>query len=120
MCGEWVIFWYDAQHRYIYAKDDMRATLEEIEAELNVLSSWPTRIEKGALARDTRLIVDVSNCSAIGHLCVLTTVGNTLEVIYRDNGYPAIFGPIKDAKKVALQFIAYVNKIEGYGSHGEY
>lgn len=91
----------------------MRATLEEIDTEIKALVSWPTRMETGALARDTQLIVDVSNCSAIGHLCSLKTVGNTLEVNYRDD-YVVTFGPLKDAQKVASQFVAYINRVEGY------
>lgn len=91
----------------------MRATLEDIKTEIDTLVDWPTHIEKGAVARDTRLVVDVSNCSAIAYLCYLKTKGNSLEVDYH-SGFISSIAPLKDAKKVAQHFVDLVNRVEGY------
>lgn len=93
----------------------MRATLEEVQSAVSELKpEWPNRMELGARARDSRLIIDVSNCSAIAYNYSLVTAGNTLEATNR-HGDVRVFKPLKDAKKLAQTFIEYANRVEGYG-----
>ncbi len=90
----------------------MRITLPEIEATLNTLVDWPTRVETGERKQDTRLLVDASNCSAIAHLYSLSTRGNTLVSVSRHDNV-TVFSPLD--KTAVDKFIAYVKKVEGYG-----
>ena len=92
----------------------MRATLEEIQAEISAMEpDWPTRLETGSAARDLTLTVDGSNCSAIGHLYALKTQGNTLAVTTRHDGVH-IIKPLKDAAVVAGAVIDFINRVEGH------
>lgn len=92
----------------------MRATLEEIQSEIKVLvADWPSFLEEGTLARDNRLVVDASNCSAIAYLYTLQTKGNALEITTRHNDLH-VFPSLKDAGKAAKAFVDFVNRVEGY------